>query len=73
MEVPGTKGSSPPSICQIVPLVFRTVRCIPIVTHQYASVSFASPGKIDSVVVESGGYDYKIGDRIQSITSKENS
>ena len=31
----------------------------------FASVSFASPGKIDSVVVESGGYDYKIGDRIQ--------
>ena len=32
---------------------------------KFASVSFASPGKIDSVVVESGGYDYKIGDRIQ--------
>ena len=31
----------------------------------FANIVYAEPGRIDSVVIESGGYDYKVGDRVK--------
>ncbi len=31
---------------------------------EFASVTYASPGRIESVYIENGGYEYKVGDKV---------